>query len=284
MRTFKSLFIATLSTILLMSCDSDGSNSQSFSMSMLYYATSDSGEAYSLGAAQFDLDYSNPSDCGISVNGVLLPGVGNATTVNLSRLTMGGTTTGFVLKSATNATQKVNCTISGSNVAMSVVDGGTTLIGMNRSPVFYSITTVVDGANTPVKTTEQADRNLFMLSINDADINGSTRSLAMLIDKAEFHDGMLESITVRKIGFKIDGDRLTFSSDECPVSVGGASTVSEDHKILNLRGAGTIGSDYSVNFVWREIDDAGVATDYTVSATLKNNFTTTSASVNGNNG
>lgn len=55
MKILKYFTLAALTVALMTSCDSNNSNSQTFNMSMLYYTTSASGEAYSLGTTVFKL-------------------------------------------------------------------------------------------------------------------------------------------------------------------------------------------------------------------------------------
>lgn len=270
MKLFKTLSIAALTAVLLSSCNSDPSNSQTLNMSMLYYVTSATGEAYSLGLSEFALDYSHTSDCEITANNVLVPGLGNSTSFKFEDLTMSGTQSGFKLASGSTAASKIVCNIEGPwmNTVYTMNDGTIDMLAMNRTPIFFSITNAV-GPDGDAVTSSEAGKNLFMISINEADINNDNRTLDFLIDNAEFKTDMSESIRLKGIKFKIVGDRLSFSADELPVYLKSSSTASASHKVLNLRASGKIGGDYSVSFVWQEIDGEGDTTDYNVSSTLK---------------
>jgi len=286
MKIFKYLSFAALSMIFMTSCDSGGSNTQEFSMSMLYYATSVSGEAYSIGDAEFHLDYSNSADCSITTNKLLVPGVGNTMTVKYDDLILSGSNSGFKLLSGSQAAAKVTCNIDGPwmNTTFTVKDANADILAMNRAQVFYSITNVVAPDGETV-TTSQADKNLFQIQVNEADINTPNRSINFLMANAEFKkDEVVEDVAAKNIKFKIVGDRLSFSADELPVykRISDKDAISY-YKILNLSGSGKIGSDYSVSFVWREIDKDGDATDYQVQTTLKNILSSTSAGGNTNN-
>lgn len=272
MKILKYFTLAALTVALMTSCDSNNSNSQTFNMSMLYYTTSASGEAYSLGTTEFKLDYSNVSKCAITSNNVMLPGSNNSMSFKFEDLILTGTNSGFKLVSGSAASDKVTCSIDGPwmNTMYTMDDGSISMLAMNRAPIFYSITNVVssDSEESPF-TTSQADKNLYMISINEADINTDRRSLDFMIDNAQFKTDMNESVQLKGISFKIVGDRLSFSANELPVYLKASSTASQLHKVLNLRASGKIGGDYSVSFVWQETDAEGATTDYNVSATLK---------------
>lgn len=288
MKILKYLSFAALSMFFMTSCDSGGSNTQEFSMSMLFYATSASGEAYSIGDAEFHLDYSNAADCSITANKLLVPGMGNTTSVKYDNLVLSGTNSGFKLSSSSQATTKLVCGIDGPwmNTTFTAKDANADILAMNRAQVFYSITNSVAPDGETV-TTSQADKNLFQIQINEADINTANRSINFLMANAEFKSGddaVVEDVATKNIKFKIVGDRLQFSATELPVykRVSDQEALSA-YKILNLSGTGKVGGDYSVSFVWREIDKDGNTADYQVQTTLKNVLSSTSTGGNTNN-
>ncbi|MBD5267921.1 MAG: hypothetical protein HDS41_07105 [Bacteroides sp.] len=281
MNLLKSLTFSVLGMSLLASCDTNDSNTQTFNMGMLYYATSPSGEAYSVGTTEFSLDYSNVSDCEITASGVLVPGVGNSMTMKYDKLTMSGTTTGFKIVSGTNASTSVVCSVDGPwmNTTCTINDGDSRILAMSRSMVFYSITNAVDPEGASL-TTSQADKNAYMIQINEANVNSSTRTLNLLIDNAQFKQNMSEAVQLKNINFSISGDRLSFSASELPVYLGVNSpnnaVMTNKYKVKDLSGSGKIGGDYSVSFTWQEIDEESTV-EYQVQATLKNLLSTTSS-------
>lgn len=265
---------------LLASCDTNDSNTQTFNMGMLYYVTSSSGEAYSVGTTEFALDYSNVSDCEITAAGVLVPGVGNSMTLKYDKLIMSGTTSGFRIVSGTNAAASVSCSVDGPwmNTTCVINDADAKILAMSRSLVFYSITNAVDAAGASL-TTSQADKNAFMIQINEANVNSATRTMDLLIDNAQFKQNMNEAVRLKNINFSISGDRLSFSASELPVYLGvnstGNSVMTNKYKVKNLSGSGKIGGDYSVSFTWEEIGDESTV-EYQVQTTLKNLLSTAS--------
>lgn len=286
MKILKYLSFAALSMFLMTSCDSGGSNTQDFSMGMLYYATSASGEAYSIGNADFHFDYSNTGDCSITANKVMVPGAGNAMTFKYDYLTLTGSNTGFKLVSGSTAASKLSCAIDGPymNTTFTAKDANVEILAVNRGPAFYSITNSV-GPDGSAVSTSQGDENLFQIQINEENINTPNRTINFVMANARFKDGeLIADLATKNINFKIVGDRMQFSAADLPVY---KRTTDKDplsaYKILNLSGTGKIGGDYSVSFVWREVDSDGNATDYQVRSTLKNVLSSTSTGGNTNN-
>lgn len=269
MRLLKYLTFAVLTAAIITSCDSSGSNTQSFSMDMVYYASTASSESYSYGSTQFNLDYSDPAYCSMVVSGLLVPGIGNSMTYRYDNLTMVGTTSGFTLVSGSQAATKVECSIGGPwmNTTFSVSDGSASILAMSRSQVFYSITTVTSPDGN-ILSTSQADQNLFMITINEANISSDDRSLNFLIKNAHFKDNMSVSLQLKNINFQIVDGRLLFSADELPVYLSSGDLPSE-YEVLNFAASGKIGGDYTVSFVWRELGSDDSTTDYQVQTTLK---------------
>lgn len=284
MKLLKSLTFSVLSMLLLASCDTNDSNTQIFNMGMLYYATSSTGEAYSVGTTEFEMDYSDVSNCSLTATGVLIPGMGNSMPFKCEKLTLTGSASGFKLVSGSNASTSVVCSIDGPwmNTTYTLNNGDVNILAMSRSQVFYTITNAVDPEGTAL-TTEQADKNAFMIQVNEADINSANRTLNVLIDNAQFKQNMGEAVQLKNINFNINNGRLLFSASELPVFLGTTSTtpvMTNKYKVKNLTGNGKIGGDYSISFTWQEVGENDATVDYQVQATLKNLLSTTSS---GNN-